>query len=83
MPSRGSNTVSRDLDTLLQVGIVTGTSDEQLLERFMAGQGNAGQAAFEDIVRRHGPMVLGVCSRVLADRQAAEDAFQATFLSWH
>ncbi len=80
MPGRGSNTVSRDLDALLQVGIVAGTSDQELLERFLAGQGNAGQAAFEEIVRRHGPMVLGVCNRVLADRQAAEDAFQATFL---
>ena len=80
-----AQTVSRDLETLLHVGIAGGASDEQLLERFMAGQGNAGhaaygQAAFEEIVRRHGPMVLGVCHRVLADRQAAEDAFQATFL---
>ena len=85
MRGRGQQTVSRDLETLLHVGIAGGASDEQLLERFMAGQGNAGhaaygQAAFEEIVRRHGPMVLGVCHRVLADRQAAEDAFQATFL---
>ena len=80
MPRRGSETVSRDLHTLLHGGILAGTSDQQLLDRFMAGEGNAGQAAFEEIVRRHGPMVLGVCGRVLADQQAAEDAFQATFL---
>ena len=40
----------------------------------------AGRGAFEAIVRRHGPMVLGVCRRLLGDRHLADDAFQATFL---
>ena len=38
------------------------------------------EAAFRALLQRHGPMVLGVCWRVLGDAHAVEDAFQATFL---
>jgi RNA polymerase sigma factor (sigma-70 family) len=54
-----------------------GTTDAQLLERFLARRE---EVAFEELVRRHGPMVLGVCRRVLGEPHAAADAFQATFL---
>src|SRR6516165_4226994 len=52
-------------------------SDAILLDRFIE---QWDQAAFRDLVGRHGPMVLGVCRRILRDPHAAEDAFQATFL---
>src|SRR5579871_1300415 len=52
-------------------------TDADLLERFVSRQE---PAAFEELVRRHGPMVLRVCRRVLHHAQDAEDAFQATFL---
>jgi RNA polymerase sigma-70 factor (ECF subfamily) len=54
-----------------------GLSDGQLLETFLA---NRDEVAFEALLRRYGPMVLGVCRRVLRNPHDAEDAFQATFL---
>jgi RNA polymerase sigma factor (sigma-70 family) len=54
------------------------TSDAELLNRFVARRD---EAALELLVQRFGPMVLGVCRRVLTDVHDAEDAFQATFFA--
>src|SRR5215470_12585936 len=53
-------------------------SDGDLLERFVTMRD---ESAFALLVQRHGPMVLGVCRRLLRHAQDAEDAFQATFLA--
>ena len=54
-----------------------GLTDGRLLGEFVRA-GDA--AAFEALVRRHGPMVLGVCRRVVRDTHLADDAFQAVWL---
>jgi RNA polymerase sigma factor (sigma-70 family) len=53
------------------------TADRELLQRFSAGQD---EAAFAEIVRRHGPVLLRVCRRVLHNGHDAEDVCQAAFL---
>jgi RNA polymerase sigma factor (sigma-70 family) len=52
-------------------------TDGQLLGQYVSSRDGG---AFEGLVRRHGPMVLAVCRRILRHAQDAEDAFQATFL---
>jgi RNA polymerase sigma factor (sigma-70 family) len=68
------------LQTLFRFGVVGDLSDGQLVQRFVAARDGADQAAFTALVERHGPMVLGVCRKVLGDPHDAQDAFQATFL---
>ncbi len=62
---------------LFDGGTIAGLSEGELLARFAA---RGDEAAFRAIVDRHGPMVLGVCRRMLRDPSSADDAFQATFL---
>jgi RNA polymerase sigma factor (sigma-70 family) len=52
-------------------------SDRELLERFIERRD---ERAFEILVRLHGPLVLGVCRRIIGHHHDAEEAFQATFL---
>jgi RNA polymerase sigma factor (sigma-70 family) len=71
------NDVVRRLRRAAGPGPAREDADAELLERFVARRD---EAAFEALVRLHGPMVLAVCRRVLHDRHDADDAFQAAFL---
>jgi RNA polymerase sigma-70 factor (ECF subfamily) len=77
MPASPVHPVLRLIRRLSVAGAAGSTPDAQLLDRFVGGRD---ETAFAALVRRHGPMVLGVCVRVLGDTPDAEDAFQATFL---
>jgi RNA polymerase sigma factor (sigma-70 family) len=69
--------VPASIQRLLTDGTISGLTEAQLLERLLE---RGDEVAFEEILLRHGPMVLGVCRRLLSDPHDVEDAFQATFL---
>ena len=69
--------VLEQLSRVFNDGTSVGLTEGKLLERFVV---EGDEAAFAALVARHGPMVLGVCRRILRDEHAVEDAFQATFL---
>lgn len=89
MAHRPLNRALRFIHRLAGLPVGGDRTDRQLLESF-AEHGD--QPSFDELVRRHGPLVWGVCRRVLQNEHDADDAFQATFLvlsrkaasiSWH
>jgi RNA polymerase sigma factor (sigma-70 family) len=77
MASQQSTVVLRFIRRIASERALGTLPDRELLERFL---GRQDEAAFAALVQRHGPLVMGVCRRVLGHVQDAEDAFQATFL---
>jgi RNA polymerase sigma factor (sigma-70 family) len=72
-----SDSVLREVRRFVAAARPDDDSDRDLLGRFARSRD---EPAFAALVRRHGPMVLGVCRRVLRHSADADDAFQATFL---
>jgi RNA polymerase sigma factor (sigma-70 family) len=77
MTSAHTERFRRLLRQELSAGALPGVSDQALVQRLAVGRD---PVAFEAILRRHGPMVLSLCRRVLDNQHDAEDACQATFL---
>jgi len=77
MAQRQFGPVLQQIRRLITRPTTEALADGGLLERFAVNQE---EAAFETLVQRHGPLVRGVCRRLLHDEHEAEDAFQATFL---
>jgi RNA polymerase sigma factor (sigma-70 family) len=77
MATTQAGVVVRHIRELVRADAKVNLPDGELLGRFTAGRD---EGAFAALVRRHGPLVLGVCRRVLGNHADADDAFQATFL---
>ena len=77
MATRRDNAVLQHLRRAILLDGGTGLTDSQLLGCFIDQRD---EAAFAALVRRHGPMVLSVCRRIVGNVHDADDAFQATFL---
>ena len=81
MTTRSANDVlAGPLRALWGIGVVSGLSDGQLIDRIGTGHGEAAELSFRLLIERHGAMVLRVCQHALNDPNDADDAFQATFL---
>src|SRR5262249_1589065 len=77
MAKIASSPILRIIRRLYRDARVENSPDQVLLWQFAGGRD---ERAFEALLRRHGPMVLDVCRRVLGNEADVEDAFQATFL---
>jgi RNA polymerase sigma factor (sigma-70 family) len=80
MPHSSTQALSDQLQVLFDAGTCAGLTDGELIDRFRTSRDEGGDRAFEALVTRHGPMVIGVCRNILDDPTDAHDAFQATFL---
>jgi RNA polymerase sigma factor (sigma-70 family) len=78
MATASTSPIARYIHRIAAANVAATASDTVLLARFIDLRDGD---AFAALVRRHGSLVLAACRRVLGDQHAAEDAFQATFLT--
>lgn len=71
--------LQKAVDQVRQLMDATGVTDAQLLSRFIAERD---EAAFSALVRRHGPMVLGVCRRILGNHHDTDERSRQRFSYW-
>jgi DNA-directed RNA polymerase specialized sigma24 family protein len=77
MTARHASAILATVRRFAETPATSASTDGQLLRRFAA---HREEEAFAALVRRHGPLVWGVCRHVLPSEHDAEDAFQAAFL---
>ncbi len=77
-----ASAAGRQFEVIWSSAALPELSDSQLLSRYVGARGGdaLAEAAFRELLKRHGPMVMGVCRQILRNRHDADDAFQATFL---
>lgn len=78
--TRTVDSAGKSFPILFETGSLGDESDGRLLDRFTTARDDEAEVAFSVLVARHGPMVLGVCRRILRDEHQAQDAAQAVFL---
>ncbi len=82
MASNLSGTALRSIRALFTTGTVGGLADAELLERFIARDGDGSELAFASLVERHGPMVLRCCRSVCAMPILPRTPFRRRFSFW-
>ena len=80
MSGTSSERAISQVHRLFNSGVLGTLTNAQLLERFVGRRDEQAEAAFEELVVRHGPLVFNVCKGLLHEMQDAEDAFQTVFL---
>jgi len=76
LKSAAANSCTMRVEPLTTLMELNSAKESDLLARFVDERDSE---AFAELLRRHGPMVLSACRRILGNREDAEDAFQATF----
>lgn len=77
MPTLRADAVFNRIVKLVAIQDLDQRADAELVERFAQQRD---EAAFETLLRRHGPMIVRLCRRLADNETDAEDVFQATFL---